>query len=156
MERLSPRQEECLRLSATMSDKEIARHLGLSPHTVSQHIREATSRLGVSRRKEALRALPANLSPPATGMAADTTGADGLRASADHPLDPEAGGARFNRLSDAVYRSWGRWREPPRIGGSRLPLILGWAFVGMVVLIAFSGLLNALFGTLEMLEPSFR
>ncbi|RZJ19138.1 MAG: LuxR family transcriptional regulator [Brevundimonas sp.] len=156
MEPLSPRQEECLRLSATMSDKEIARELGLSPHTVNQHIRQATARLGCTGRREALRALLKNSSPPATGMADGAPPSDGGWASADRPPDPEAGGALFDRPSDAIYRSWGRWREPPRIGGSRLPLIVGWAVAGMVVLIVFSGLLNALFGTLEMLEPSFR
>lgn len=55
--RLTERQLECLRLSATMTDKDIGRHLGISHHTVSLHIREALRRLEVSSRKAALRRL---------------------------------------------------------------------------------------------------
>ena len=53
--RLTERQLECLRLSATMTDKDIGRHLCISHHTVSLHVREAMRRLQVSSRKAALR-----------------------------------------------------------------------------------------------------
>lgn len=39
-ERLTERQLQCLRLSATMTDKEIARALGISENTVDKHFRE--------------------------------------------------------------------------------------------------------------------
>ncbi len=45
---LTPRQEECLRLSANMTDKEMARALGISPKTVSLHIWMLPGALGVS------------------------------------------------------------------------------------------------------------
>ncbi len=54
---LTQRQRECLVMSATMTDKEIARALGLSPHTVSLHIRKAMARLNAPSRKVAFRKL---------------------------------------------------------------------------------------------------
>jgi len=44
---LSARQEECLRLTAFLTDKEIAVRLGLSEATVKKHVHEACRRLGV-------------------------------------------------------------------------------------------------------------
>ncbi len=55
--RLTDRQLQCLRLSATMTDKDISRHLGISHYTVSLHVREAMRRLDVQSRKAALRKL---------------------------------------------------------------------------------------------------
>ena len=51
---LSARQEQCLRLTAFRTDKEIASHLGISEATVKKHVHEACQRLGVNRRKAAL------------------------------------------------------------------------------------------------------
>lgn len=51
------RQLECLRLSAVMTDKEIARHLKISESTVSHHISAAMRRLGQPTRRAALRSL---------------------------------------------------------------------------------------------------
>ena len=56
-ERLTKRQEECLRLSATMTDKEIARALGISENTVDKHFREILRKFGVNTPKAALRLL---------------------------------------------------------------------------------------------------
>ncbi len=50
---LSPMQLECLRRAAS-TDKEIARALGISPDTVSNHIREAMRRLGAADRRDAM------------------------------------------------------------------------------------------------------
>lgn len=50
---LSPMQLECLRRAAS-TDKEIARALGISPDTVSNHIREAMRRLEASGRRDAM------------------------------------------------------------------------------------------------------
>jgi len=79
-DRLTARQVECLTLSATMTDKDIGRHLGISHHTVSLHVREAMKRLEVSSRKAALRrltdnplygsaAIPSSPANPSSGMA---------------------------------------------------------------------------------------
>lgn len=59
--RLSARQEECLRLTAFLTDKEIAARLGLSEATVKKHVHEACRRLGVNRRKAALALLERNV-----------------------------------------------------------------------------------------------
>ena len=61
---LSARQEECLRLTAFLTDKEIAARLGLSEATVKKHVHEACRRLGVNRRKAALALLERNVPGP--------------------------------------------------------------------------------------------
>jgi DNA-binding CsgD family transcriptional regulator len=58
LECLSEGQRECLRLVMLhLSSKEIARTLGISPHTVDQRLRVAVRNLGVSSRFEAARLL---------------------------------------------------------------------------------------------------
>ncbi len=57
--RLTPRQEECLRLTRLLTDREIAARLGISEPTVKKHVLEACQRLGVNRRKAALAILEA-------------------------------------------------------------------------------------------------
>lgn len=55
---LNERQRQCLRLvHQNFEAKEIARRLGLSPHTVVEHLREARRITGVSRSMHAARAL---------------------------------------------------------------------------------------------------
>jgi DNA-binding CsgD family transcriptional regulator len=57
---LTPGQKACLRLVMQhLSSKEIARELGISPHTVDMRIKRANAALGVSTRFEAARALAA-------------------------------------------------------------------------------------------------
>ena len=72
--RLTPRQDECLRLTRLMTDREIAARLGISEPTVKKHVIEACQRLGVNRRKAALailEAAAAKTSPaPATAVPA--------------------------------------------------------------------------------------
>ncbi|MDB5675938.1 MAG: hypothetical protein JWM65_2920 [Sphingomonas bacterium] len=56
--RLNQRQRECLRLVyRNLEAKEIARELGLSPHTVVEHLRDARRALGASRSMHAARML---------------------------------------------------------------------------------------------------
>jgi DNA-binding CsgD family transcriptional regulator len=53
---LSEKEIECLELVATNhTSKEIARSLGVSPHTVDQRMRSAQRKLGVTSRAEAAR-----------------------------------------------------------------------------------------------------
>lgn len=55
---LNQRQRECLRLVyRNLEAKEIARELGLSPHTVVEHLRDARRTLGASRSMHAARML---------------------------------------------------------------------------------------------------
>lgn len=61
LDQLSERQKQCLRLKyANLETKEIARELELSPHTVSEHLRDARKVLGVSRSMHAARLLVAH------------------------------------------------------------------------------------------------
>ncbi|MEP9357431.1 helix-turn-helix transcriptional regulator [Sphingomonas sp. KR3-1] len=80
-DRLTERQKECLRLvAAPANSKRIARELGISSHTVDEHIRGALATLAVSDRMEAARAFlayeggrpPQMLSSQSGGMAAGT------------------------------------------------------------------------------------
>lgn len=58
LDRLSERQRECLRLvHASFEAKEIAARLGISPHTVNQHLRDARTTLGAARSIDAARFL---------------------------------------------------------------------------------------------------
>lgn len=83
-QRLSARQEECLRLTAFLTDKEIAARLRLSEATVKKHVHEACRRMGVNRRKAALALLERNVPGPK-----DPIGGDG-RSAVDVPLDRES------------------------------------------------------------------
>lgn len=123
-ERLSHRQAECLKLSAFMSDKEIGRKLGLSPHTVENHIREAKRKLGVSSRKKALELLTEFPSGGSGGMAGvgESGPAQGVSEASiafDHnigALDPET--------PFGVYSGLGRWRTTAGWRGPKLVLIV--------------------------------
>jgi len=58
IEQLSPRERDCLRLVAlAYSSKEIGRQLGISHHTVDDHLKHAMSVLDVASRFEAARLL---------------------------------------------------------------------------------------------------
>lgn len=83
-QRLSARQEECLRLTAFLTDKEIAVRLGLSEATVKKHVHEACRRLGVNRRKAALALLERNVPGPKHPIG------DGAASAVDAPLDRES------------------------------------------------------------------
>ncbi|OSZ67087.1 hypothetical protein CAP39_11650 [Sphingomonas sp. IBVSS1] len=55
---LTPKEQEALRLLAQGHDaKSIARHLGLSVHTINERLRDARRKLGVSSSREAARLL---------------------------------------------------------------------------------------------------
>lgn len=135
--RLTPRQTECLRLSATLHDQQIAQRLGISVHTVRQHIDEAKSRLGVQDRKAARRLLPQDTGGHFDGMA--TSEPVALDEPIEEPLPAvHDDGKVTDRSLYGLYIGLGRWRKPPRIGGSRLPLIVLWAllWIGLVAAVA--------------------
>ena len=66
VQKLTPRQKEILRLLLNGYDaKSVGRELGISVHTVTEHLREARRHLGVSSSREAARILrQAELGPP--------------------------------------------------------------------------------------------
>lgn len=136
---LSARQEQCVRLTAFRTDKEIAAHLGISEATVKKHVHEACQRLGVNRRKAALALLdpvvpdvakktsPVNTGPETTGGRVQQSGAvvreepprsgDGERSADDIRVDPVS--------AAGVQNGSGRWgyRSPPGNAALRLAVI---------------------------------
>lgn len=141
MGRLTDRQLECLRLSATMTDKDIGRHLGISHHTVSLHVREAMRRLEVSSRKAALRRLA---SDPLYGSEAITVP---LVAASDQfaPGDP------VDDMEETIGITARAWLLPPPPRRSfRLGLILVFAAVAALITV---GIVNVVFGAVETLAP---
>ena len=151
--RLTERQEECLRLTVTMTDKEIARTLGISANTVDKHIREATRRLGVSRRKEALRLLGSN--PPYASAAIHQTAAVRFDRGVDAELSVELPAAnRADRSLYGLYSRLGAWRTPPRSFRVRTLTIFGWMAFGAIVLVIVVGLIGMMFGVADNFAPT--
>lgn len=140
-DRLTDRQLECVRLSATMTDKDIGRHLGISHHTVSLHIREAMRRLRVSSRKAALRRLA---SEPLYGSEAITV-----------PLDPgrdqPAPGDPVGDTEETIGITTSAWPLPPPPRRSlRFGLIIVFAAVAALVTV---GIVNVVYGAVGTLAP---
>lgn len=144
VDRLTERQLECLRLSATMTDKDIGRHLGISHHTVSLHIREAMRRLQVSSRKAALRGLASN---PLYGSEAITGPVDpGPDRTA--PGDPVGDTARTNPITRDG------WILPPPPGRAfRLGLILVFAAVAALITVGIVNVVSLAVGALASHTP---
>lgn len=130
-QRLSARQEECLRLTAFMTDKEIASRLGLSEATVKKHVHEACRRLGVNRRKAALALLERNVPGPKDpiGAAAASTPDVSLDRESDHgieeyaasSLDVGGSGSRAGRVQPDGLERPGAQPSDEGIGGRRDP-----------------------------------
>ncbi|WP_420470565.1 LuxR C-terminal-related transcriptional regulator [Brevundimonas sp. FT23042] len=152
-ERLTRRQEECLRLSATMTDKEIARALGISENTVDKHFREVLRKFGVSTRKAALRALASDASYAASAIAPERTLQPDAGVDADRVAGSPAPAGPADPTLYGVYRRLGRWRTPgsPAV---RAAAIFGWAFGGLILLIVLTGLVGLVFGGTNPLAPT--
>lgn len=154
MERLTKRQEECLRLSATMTDKEIARALGISENTVDKHFREILRKFDVTNRKAALRKLAPDapyatdaMAPPADPGPASPVDA-GRVAGSLAPTGPSGGGGLYG-----VYSRLGRWRTPGTLG-VRTIAIFGWALAGLFLLTVLTGLAGLVFGGTDPFAPT--
>lgn len=130
--RLSARQEECLRLTAFLTDKEIAARLDLAEATVKKHVHEACRRMGVNRRKAALALLERNVPGPkdpiggrdasAIDVPLDRESDHGIEQYAASPLDLGGSGSRAGRVqSDGGERS-GAQPSAAGIGGRRDPV----------------------------------
>ena len=140
--RLTNRQLECLQLSATMTDKDIGRHLAISHHTVSLHVREAMRRLQVSSRKAALRRLA---SDPLYGSEVITVPLDPAlyRFAPGDPVDDMQG------TIGTTTRAWLLPPPPPR-RSLRLGLILVFAAVAALITV---GIVNVVYGAVGTLAP---
>lgn len=141
---LSDRQRECVILSATMTDKEIGRALGISPGTVNKHIQEAMERLGVNTRKSALRVLgyvtPSPSDPVSVGeVSGPTDGAETDDIATAKTTGPVA--------------VW-RYSPPPRGRALRLAIVFAFFLVGSIVAIGGAAVLNAGLGLTQEVAPS--
>lgn len=108
---LSPMQLECVRRAAS-SDKEIGRVLGISPDTVSNHIREAMRRLGASDRRDAMARLAvhplyAEVDIPGVVVVAPPVGATFAPSPPSLPRRPRLFGQALPELPGAFGRL--RW-----------------------------------------------
>ncbi|RYY22667.1 MAG: LuxR family transcriptional regulator [Sphingomonadales bacterium] len=127
---LSARQEECLRLTAFLTDKEIAARLGLSEATVKKHVHEACRRLGVNRRKAALalleRKVPEDTKDPIGAPAAAPSSAlhvreddNGFATTAPSPVDLGGSGSGSGRVQLAGRKRSGARASDAGAGGGR-------------------------------------
>lgn len=141
--RLTERQLECLRLSATMTDKDIGRHLCISHHTVSLHVREAMRRLQVSSRKAALRRLA--LDP--------LYGSEAIPAPVDPGPDRPAPGDPVDDTASTVGSLSG-WilPRPPR-PSARLALIFVFAAVAALITVGIVNVVSGAVGALASHAP---
>lgn len=149
--RLTPRQLECLQLSATLHDQQIADRLGISIHTVRQHIEEAKARLGVQDRKAARRLLPQSEGGQNDGMGSSSeVPIDEAVAEAFQPVQADEVPGERRSVYD-VYADLGRWREVPKIAGTRLPVILLVAGISIGI-VALLGMLQSAMETIGRLR----
>ena len=140
-ERLTDRQLQCLRLSATMTDKDIARHLAISHHTVSLHVREAMRRLEAPSRKAALRRLASH----------PLYGSDAIPAQPFPAPDQPAPDDLVDDNDRAIGTAAGSWLLPPPPRRSlRLGLILVFAAVAALITV---GIVNVVSGAVGALAP---
>jgi len=122
---LTPRQEECLRLTRLMTDREIASKLGISEPTVKKHVMEACQRLGVNRRKLALGLLEASDVGTRSDIQVDAIGPDSSEAGTSVS-------ARAPRLG---------YRPPPRDPFARAVMIAVTTVVCAVMVGALTNLI---------------
>lgn len=143
-ERLTERQHECLRLSATMTDKDIGRHLSISHHTVSLHIREAMRRLGVSSRKAALRRL-----------ASDPLYASDAISSPPVSFPHEAApGDQIDEAQQASGTARSVWPLPPPPGRSvRVGLIIVFAAIAALITVGIVNVVSGAVGAIATHAP---
>ncbi len=142
--KLSDRQRQCVLLSATMTDKEISRELGVSPGTVNKHIQEAMERLGVNTRKAALRALGSVAPPPSNPVSSSSVSGPTVEAEADDIATSE---------KIAPIASWS-YSPPPRGWGLRLAIVFAFFLVGSIVAIGGAAVLNAGLDLAQKAAPS--
>lgn len=140
-ERLTDRQLQCLRLSATMTDKDIARHLGISHHTVSLHVREAMRRLEETSRKAALRRLASHPLYGSDAITAQPVPAPDQPAPDDLVDDKD-------RTSGTPVGSW--LLPPPPRRSLRPGLILVFAAVAALITV---GIVSVVSGAVGALAP---
>lgn len=149
---LTPQERRCVQLAGQrLRDKEIADTLGINVGTVKNHLHRAYQKLGVSDRILAARRLAA-LEAGIEGLGTlDTVSVGPLSEPVDVPPSRVVTAAAIDRSEDgavrrpfSLYRAYvslGDWRTPPRLWGSRLPLILI-VTLGLLVFLALAATLT--------------
>lgn len=165
LECLTDGQRDCLRLVMLhLSSKEIARTLGISPHTVDQRLRVAVRNLGVTSRFEAARMLANHSEAQAAapyqsliyqqpqlhrvaanqqGSSCPANGSAGVYEAMEPALELNAAQASFP-LPELSSRRGPKWSIPPLMGEEVNDLTLSERVLA-VVLIALGSLMA--FGT---------
>jgi DNA-binding CsgD family transcriptional regulator len=171
--RLSARQEQCVRLTAFRTDKEIAAYLGISEATVKKHVHEACQRLGVKRRKAALAILDQSGSDhpndpiPQTAQASVVHIQSAVRPRRDRgpESEPEAhdqGKTVITEGADSgarriTQRSGGdtlfTYAPPPRGTLFRFTMIIIIAIVICTMLVVMGGMVSDLHHILSRFDP---
>lgn len=143
--RLTDRQRECLILARDRTDKEIARHLGISAHTVNKHIAAAMRSFGTSSRREAIRLVLVE-NPPGELDAIPTS----------QPLASAPGGEVRPTGADASTTGWRAsvLRGPLRSKGSVAPTMLAFTVFGLVALAAVTGIALSIANTLNPISSA--
>lgn len=136
--KLTPREQQVVELAGQrLCDKEIAQALGLSPRTVQNHLHRAYEKLGVSDRLQAAKRLSDYHSGQSQPLLHDVT-----KAADDADLLTEHTGLTTKPAETGLKSFLRGWQKPPRLGGSLLWLILGWALIWLVVSVVGAALAN--------------
>jgi DNA-binding CsgD family transcriptional regulator len=133
---LTPREREVAELAAAhLSDDEIAHRLSISRKTVGAHLQSVFRKLSIGSRKQiaarlGIDSLGRGFPIPATGE----HGWTGAVPADPKPVPDDVASTVLARFHQGIVSG------PPKIWGSRLPIILMWTFLGLVALACASGL----------------
>lgn len=133
-----------------LGDKEIAQKLGLSPRTVQNHLHRAYEKLGVSDRLQAAQKLSDVYSGQTVSLPnyINTT-SDGVLVEASQTVLENEQAMPGASPAEVV---WAGWRQPRKLGGSLVWLILIWAFAGLITIAVGASLANAVLEALHRLK----
>jgi hypothetical protein len=124
-----------------MTDKDIGRHLDISHHTVSLHIREALRKLDASSRKAALRRLACD----------PLYASDAITRLPFSIPDQAAPGDRIGDTDQPIEAATSPWLLPSPPGrGARLGLIIVFAAVAALITV---GIVNVVSGAVGAIAP---
>jgi DNA-binding CsgD family transcriptional regulator len=147
VQRLTPREKECLRLVAQlMTSKQIALQLGISKHTVDERIERACRRIGAPGRYEAARILASHESGSAPPIESGPHSVGLVPTALSQAPDPQPSDDSMARRDAAE----GRPSSDPRAlegGLQRLSLVARLGLIGLMAVVsalAFGAILAGL------------
>lgn len=143
--RLTPREIQCLYLGGRlgMRNGEIATRLNISEGRVAKVLADAYRKTGSHNRRDAYRR---GVFDP--GLIVPRESEITLASEWTSPATVLGRSDDVEPTSPLLQSAFG-WlpRTPPRIGGTLLPVILGWTLLGLVILGAIWGLANAVYSS---------